>query len=67
MTKRESEQLKQLAAAGFRGIGAGDLLDKPTTRDLVRSGLADNSGGSPSALSRVYITQAGRQALRKSV
>ena len=69
MNKRQIEQLRQLDKAGLRGVFAGDLLDKPTTRDLVRDGWADNGmkgGGSPSvpsALSRVYITKLGKQAL----
>lgn len=66
MTKALQEQLEQLRGAGFRGVESGDLINKPATRELVRMGLADNGvrgGGSPSALSRVYISQAGRQAL----
>lgn len=45
----------------------GDLTDKTSARELVRMGLADNGalgGGSPSALSTVYINQAGRDALK---
>ena len=56
-------QLEQLRVAGFRGVWAGDLIDKSSTRELVRDGLADNTGGSPSSLDRVYITKAGRDAL----
>jgi hypothetical protein len=60
------EQLQQLLSAGHRGVWAGDLVDKTSTRELVRFGLADNGPrgeGSPSALSRVYINQKGREAL----
>ena len=64
MTKAQREQLEQLRAAGFRGVRSGDLINKPATRELVRLRLADNSGGSPSSLSVVYITKAGRDALQ---
>ncbi len=66
MDKRLADQLEQLRSAGLRGVWAGDLCDKPSTRELVRLGLADNGvrgGGSPSALSRVYISQKGRETL----
>ena len=63
LSKRLKEQLQQLRGAGHRGVWAGDLADKTSTRELVRMGLADNTGGSPSALSTVYINQAGRDAL----
>lgn len=66
LSKNHMEQLKQLRAAGLRGVWAGDLIDKTSTRELVRMGLADNGpngGVSPSALTRVYITQEGRAIL----
>lgn len=61
------EPLKQLQAAGLRGVRSGDLIDKTATRELVREGLADNGarGQNPaSSLSVVYISQAGRRALK---
>lgn len=70
MKKDLQEQLEQLRGAGLRGVESGDLINKPATRELVRMGLADNGvrgGGSPSALSRVYISQAGRKALAEPV
>lgn len=60
------EQLKQLRAAGLRGVWAGDLIDKTSTRELVRLGLADNGpkgGADPSGLARVYINERGREEL----
>lgn len=63
LTKREIEQLKQLRNAGHRGVFAGDLLDKPTTRNLVARGLVDNTGGAPSSLGTIYINQSGRDEL----
>lgn len=67
LDKNHREQLKQLQSAGLRGVWAGDLIDKSSARELVRLGLADNGvkgEGSPSALSRVYIIQSGRAALK---
>ena len=69
LTKREINQLSQLRQAGHSGVFAGDLLDKTTTRELVRRGLADNGvhgKDSPSALGQVYISQRGRDALSAS-
>lgn len=66
LTASQIEQLKQLRAAGLRGVWAGDLIDKTSVRELVRLGLADNGvrgEGGPSGLSRVYISQSGREAL----
>lgn len=66
LTPAQREQLQQLGAAGHRGVWAGDLVNKPVTRDLVRMGLADNGvhgRGSPSALGTTYINQRGRDAL----
>lgn len=66
LSKNLREQLEQLRAAGHRGVWAGDLLDKTSTRELVRRGLADNGvrgEGGPSGLSRVYISQRGREAI----
>lgn len=67
LNKRLVEQLRQLKSAGHRGVWAGDLLDKASVRELVRTGLADNTGGSPASLSRVYINQAGRNALANAL
>lgn len=69
MTPNQIEVLKQLQAAGLRGVRSGDLIDKTATRDLVRAGLADNGvrGQNPaSSLSVVYISAAGREALAKN-
>lgn len=66
LSKGQIEQLKQLRGAGHRGVWAGDLIDKTSTRELVLRGLAGNKGGSPSALSTVYITKAGREALAQT-
>lgn len=69
LTSGEKEQLHQLRAAGLRGVWAGDLIDKTSTRELIRRGLAENGPrgtGSPSALSTVYISKAGRAALSKA-
>ena len=66
MTKRQTDQLRQLSNAGLRGVWAGDLLDKTSTRELVRGGWADNGvrgSGSPNALTTIYITKIGKQAL----
>ena len=63
LTPNLREQLQQLRGAGHRGVWSGDLIDKPSTRELVRLGLVDNTGGAPSSLSRVYINKAGRDAL----
>ena len=66
MNKNRIEVLKQLQGAGLRGVRSGDLIDKTTTRELIRAGLADNGvrgQGSASALSVVYINEAGREAL----
>jgi hypothetical protein len=63
LTRAQFEQLAQLHAAGLRGVRSGDLIDKPSTRELVRMGLADNGvhgNGSPSALGTVYINLRGR-------
>jgi hypothetical protein len=63
LDKSLTEQLQQLKGAGLRGVWAGDLICKTSTRELVRLGLADNTGGAPSSLNRVYITKTGRDAL----
>lgn len=63
LTKREINQLTQLRKRGHRGVFAGDLLDKTTTRDLISRGLVDNTGGAPSSLGTIYINQRGRDAL----
>lgn len=66
LPSRAVNQLEQLRKAGHRGVFAGDLLDKPTTRELVKQGFADNGAhgkGSPSALGTVFINQRGRDAL----
>lgn len=63
LTQREISQLIQLRKKGHRGVFAGDLLDKTTTRELVARGLVDNTGGAPSSLGTIYINQAGRDAL----
>lgn len=56
-------QLSQLAGAGVEGVWAGNLIDKTSTRWLVANGYASNTGGSPSSLNVVRITQKGRAAL----
>ena len=66
LNSSQIEQLKQLRSAGLRGVWSGDLLDKTSTRELVRLGLADNGvegKADPSGLTRVYISRTGRDAL----
>jgi hypothetical protein len=63
LTTGEWCQLYQLSNAGLLGVEAGNLIDKEATRELVRRGYADNTGGAPSSLSRVYVSKAGRAAL----
>jgi hypothetical protein len=66
LTPSQIEQLRQLRAAGLRGVWAGDLIDKTSTRELVRLGLADNGpkgGADPSGLTRVYLTKRGQEEL----
>ena len=63
VTRGMIDQLRQLAGRRFAGVWAGDLIDKCSTRELVRMGLAENTGGSPSALSTVYISAEGRSLL----
>lgn len=64
LTKPMKEQLKQLKKAGDNGVWCGDLIDKTTTRELVKAGLVENSGGPPSSLKHLYITDAGTAALK---
>jgi hypothetical protein len=64
LTKGMKDQLKQLKKAGNDGIWYEHLTDLMTTRDLVKTGLAENSTGQRQALRNVYITDAGLAALR---
>lgn len=41
------------------GVEAGNLIDKPSTRELVRRGYVFNEGGPPSSLDRCHITDKG--------
>jgi hypothetical protein len=69
LTASQTEQLKQLRAAGLRGVWAGNLIDKTSTRELVRLGLADNGlrgDADASGLTVVFINEAGRTALKAS-
>jgi hypothetical protein len=67
ITKPQRAQLEQLLLAGFRGVWAGDLIDKESTRELIRRGLVDNGlkrlDAPPSSLHKVYINESGRHAL----
>jgi transcription initiation factor TFIID subunit TAF12 len=64
MNRAAENQLRQIAAKSpHPGVHAGDLIDKTSTRWLVEGGYANNSGGSPSSLAYVTITDAGRAML----
>lgn len=64
MNRAAEEQLRQIAAKSpHPGVHSGDLIDKTATRWLVSEGYARNSGGSPSSLAYVTITDAGRAML----
>lgn len=70
MKRAHLDQLHQLFLAGHRGVEAGDLADKCSTRELVRMGLADNGirgGNPPSSLDRVYINRDGRVAYAEAI
>ena len=58
-TKADEAQLQQLYKNRWSGVWAGDLICKESARMLVREGFAENTGGSPSSLDRVYISNAG--------
>lgn len=64
LRKHEKELLQQLLRACPSGVWCGDLISKPVARDLVALGMAHNSGGSPSSLDNVSITDKGRDALK---
>ncbi len=65
MTKVQLAVLEQLAAKSpFPGVWAGDLIDKTTTRQLIRDGYAQTAGRNSSSLDYVTITAAGRAALK---
>ena len=52
-------QLHQIYMQGSGGVDAGNLIDKCATRELIRMGLVDNTGGPPSSIDRVYINRTG--------
>ena len=58
-SRGEEAQLRQLYKMRWSGVWAGDLVSKEATRMLVREGYAENTGGSPSSLDRVYISRRG--------
>ncbi len=58
-SKADEAQLRQLYRARWSGVWAGDLICKPSARMLVAQGYAENKGGSPSSLDRVYISRRG--------
>lgn len=60
LSNGEIAQLYQLDDQRWSGVWAGNLMDKDSTRSLIRKGYAENTGGSPSSLDRVYISQLGR-------
>jgi len=65
ISKIEDEQLRQIAAKSpHPGVHAGDLISKPATRKLVAAGLVLNSGGSPSSLGYLSISETGAKLLR---
>lgn len=66
LNRAQVNQLRQLSDRRFAGVWAGNLMDKTATRELVRLGLAENTGGSPSSLSTVYISEKGRKALEQA-
>lgn len=64
ISKADDEQLRQIAAKSpHPGVHAGDLVNKPSVRRLVEVGLVRNSGGSPSALAYLSITDEGKALL----
>lgn len=60
LTDAEIAQLEQLYDSRWSGVWAGNLLDKDSSRSLIRKGYAENSGGSPASLDVLHITQLGR-------
>ena len=56
------EQLKQIADAP-NGVWAGDLINKTAARDLVERKLVRNSGGPPSSLNVLTLSETGRIAV----
>ena len=58
-SKADEAQIRQLYKARWSGVWAGDLVSKESARMLVREGYAENTGGSPSSLDRVYISRRG--------
>ena len=64
MNRAAEEQLRQIAAKSpHPGVHSGDLINKPVARWLVAEGYAQNSGGSPSSLAYVTITESGQAML----
>lgn len=63
LTNAEICQLHQLDAERFRGVWAGNLMDKEATRSLLRKGYAE--GSHPSALDQVYISKKGRDQIKE--
>lgn len=66
ITKTQKAQLKQLNKAGDGGIWSSDLNDRPTTRELIKAGFAENSAGDKADLRQIYITNAGIIALKEA-
>jgi hypothetical protein len=60
MTEAEFQQLKQIYMAAKRGVWCGDLMSKTSTRELVRAGYIHNTGGAPSSLDTLTVTDKGR-------
>ena len=58
-SRGDESQLRQLYKSRWSGVWCGDLVSKDSTRMLVREGYAENTGGSPSSLDRVYISKKG--------
>lgn len=64
MDRAAEEQLRQIAAKSPQpGVHSGDLVNKVAARWLVSQGYAHNSGGPPSSLVHLTITDAGRSML----
>jgi hypothetical protein len=53
-------QLNQIYHKGKKGVWCGDLMDKCSARELVRAGYVRNTGGAPSSLDTLFVTDKGR-------